>query len=49
MKILDFAEIETFVLAVKITNPPKDREEMARTFIAKHVYNFQKISALIDR
>ncbi|WP_041672718.1 hypothetical protein [Sulfurovum sp. NBC37-1] len=27
MKILDFAEIETFVSTVQITNSPKDREE----------------------
>jgi hypothetical protein len=49
MKILDFAEIEQFVCTVKITNPPKDREEMARAFIAKSVYNFQTTRALIDR
>ena len=49
MKILDFAEIETFVSTVKITNPPKDREEMARAFIAKSVYNFQTTRALIER
>ena len=41
IKILDFAEIERFVSTVQITNPPKDREEMARAFIAKQVYNFQ--------
>ena len=49
MKILDFAEIERFVSTVQITNPPKDREEMARAFVAKQVYNFQTTSALIDR
>jgi len=49
MKILDFAEIEQFVCTVKITNPPKDREEMARAFVAKSVYNFQTTRALIDR
>lgn len=49
IKILDFAEIERFVSPVQITNPPKDREEMARAFIAKQVYNFQTTSALIDR
>jgi len=49
MKILDFAEIETFVSAVQITNPPKDREEMARAFVAKSVYNFQTTRALIER
>jgi hypothetical protein len=49
MKILDFAEIETFVSTVQITNPPRDREEMARAFVAKSVYNFQTTRALIDR
>jgi len=49
IKILDFAEIEKFVSAVQITNPPKDREEMARAFVAKQVYNLQTTSALIDR
>jgi hypothetical protein len=49
IKILDFAEIETFVSTVQITNPPKDREEMARAFIAKSIYNFQTTRALIDR
>jgi len=49
MKILDFAEIETFVSTVQITNPPKDREEMARAFVAKSVYNFQTTRALIER
>ena len=49
IKILDFAEIEKFVSTVHITNPPKDREEMARAFVAKQVYNFQTTSALIDR
>jgi len=49
IKILDFAEIERFVSTVPITNPPKDREEMARAFIAKQVYNFQTTRELIDR
>jgi len=49
MKILDFAEIEKFVCTVQITNPPKDREEMARAFVAKSVYNFQTTRALIER
>ena len=49
IKILDFAEIERFISTVQITNPPKDREEMARAFIAKQVYNLQTTSALIDR
>ena len=49
MKVLDFAEIENFVCTVHITNSPKDREEMARAFVAKQVYNFQTTRALIDR
>ena len=49
MKILDFAEIETFVSTVQITNPPKDREEMARAFVAKSVYSLQTTRALIER
>ena len=49
MRILDFAEIERFVSNVQITNPPKDRLEMARAFIAKQVYNLQTTRALIDR
>jgi hypothetical protein len=49
IKILDFAEIERFVSPVQITNPPKDREEMARAFVAKQVYNFQTTRELIDR
>ncbi|HHD79691.1 MAG TPA: transposase [Epsilonproteobacteria bacterium] len=49
MKILDFAEIETFVSTVQVTNPPKDREELARAFVAKSVYNFQTTRSLIER
>ena len=49
IKILDFAEIENNVTVVKVTNPPKDREEMARAFIAKSVYNMQTTRDLIDR
>lgn len=49
IKILDFAEIEKNVTVIKVTNPPKDREEMARAFIAKHVYNLQTTRDLIDR
>ncbi len=49
IKILDFAEIEKNITAVKITNTPKDREECARAFIAKSVYNFQTTRDLIDR
>ena len=49
IKILDFAQIENSVTAVKVTNPPKDREEIARAFIAKSVYNLQTTRDLIDR
>lgn len=49
IKILDFAEIEKNIIVVTITNPPRDREEIARAFIAKSVYNFQTTRALIDR
>lgn len=49
MKVLDFAEIENFVCTIHITNSPKDREEMARAFVAKQVYNFQTTRELIDR
>jgi transposase len=49
IKILDFAEIEKNITIVKITNPPKDRKEMARAFIAKSVYNIQTTRDLIDR
>ena len=49
IKILDFAEIEKNVCTTSKTNPPKDREEMARAFIAKSVYNFQTTRDLIDR
>ena len=49
IKILDFAEIEKNITVVSITNTPKDREEIARAFIAKSVYNFQTTRDLIDR
>lgn len=49
IKILDFAQIENNITVVKITNTPKDREEMARAFIAKSVYNIQTTRDLIDR
>jgi hypothetical protein len=49
IKILDFAEIEKNVCTTSKTNPPKDREQIARAFIAKSVYNFQTTSDLIDR
>ena len=49
IRILDFAEIEKNITVVSITNPPKDREELARAFIAKSVYNIQTTRHLIDR
>ena len=49
IKILDFAEIEKNITIVKITNTPRDREEIARAFIAKSVYNLQTTRDLIDR
>ena len=49
IKILDFAEIEKNITVVTITNTPKNREEIARAFIAKSVYNMQTTSDLIDR
>ena len=49
IKILDFAEIEKNITVVKITNTPRDREEIGRAFIAKSVYNLQTTRDLIDR
>jgi hypothetical protein len=49
ISILDFAEIEKNITVVSITNTPKDREEIARAFITKHVYNFQTTRDLINR
>ena len=49
IKILDFAEIEKFVNTTSLTNPPQDREQIARSFVAKSVYNFQTTRDLIDR
>jgi hypothetical protein len=49
ISILDFAEIERNITVVTITNTPKDREEIARAFIAKSVYNIQTTRDLIDR
>jgi transposase len=49
IKILDFAEIEKNVCTTSKTNPPKDREQIARSFIAKSVYNLQTTRDLIDR
>lgn len=49
IKILDFAEVEKNITVVSVTNTPKSREQIARAFIAKSVYNFQTTSDLIDR
>ena len=49
IKILDFAQIEKLVSSIHITNPPKDREELARAFVAKQVYNLQTTRDLIER
>ncbi len=49
IKILDFAEIEKNITVVNITNIKKDREQIARAFIAKSVYNLQTTADLIDR
>ena len=49
ISILDFAEIEKSISTVSITNTPKNREQIARAFIAKSVYNFQTTRDLIDR
>jgi len=49
IKILDFAEIEKNICNTSTTNQPKDREQIARAFIAKSVYNFQTTRDLIDR
>ena len=49
IKILDFAQIEKNITVVTITNTPKDREQIARAFIAKSVYNIQTTRDLIDR
>ena len=49
IKILDFAQIEKNVSINNITNIKKDREQIARAFIAKSVYNLQTTRDLIDR
>jgi len=41
--VLNFAEIEKSITVISVTNIPKDREEIARAFIAKSVYNFQNL------
>ena len=49
IKILDFAQIEKNITVINITNTPKDRIEIARSMIAKSVYNIQTTRDLIDR
>ncbi len=49
IRILDFGKIEENITVVSITNTPKDREEIARAFIAKSVYNLQTTRDLINR
>jgi hypothetical protein len=49
IKVLEFAQIENFVCTAQITNPPKHREELARAFVAKQVYNLQTTRDLIER
>ena len=49
IRILDFAEIEKNITVVVITNSKKSREQIARAFVAKSVYNLQTTRDLIDR
>ena len=49
IRVLDFAEIEKYIINTSSTNTPKNREQIARAFIAKSVYNFQTTRDLIDR
>jgi len=49
IRILDFAEIEKNITVVSITNTKKSREQIARAFVSKSVYNFQTTRDLIDR
>ena len=49
IRVLDFAEIEKYIVSTSPTNTPKSREQIARAFIAKSVYNFQTTRDLIDR
>lgn len=49
IRVLDFANIEEYSCDIQITNPPKDRKEIARAFIAKQVYNLHTTRDLIDR
>ena len=49
IRVLDFAEIEKFITITSPTNTPKYREQIARAFIAKSIYNLQTTRDLIDR
>jgi len=49
IRVLDFAEIEKFITTTSQTNTPKYREQIARAFIAKSVYNFQTTRDLLNR
>jgi len=49
IRVLDFAEIEKYIINTSSTNTPKSREQITRAFIAKSVYNFQTTRDLIDR
>lgn len=49
IKILDFARIEKNITVASVTNTPRDKQEIARAFIAKSVYNIQTTRELIDR
>ncbi len=49
IRVLDFAEIEKFITNTSLTNTPKYREQIARAFIAKSVYNFQTTRDLLNR
>ncbi len=49
IRVLDFAEIEKFITITSQTNTPKYREQIARAFVVKGVYNFQTTRDLINR
>ncbi len=49
IRVLDFAEIEKLITITSQTNTPKYREQIARAFIAKSVYNFQTTRDLLNR
>jgi len=38
-----------YITVISITNTPKDREEIARAFIAKSVYTIQTTRDLINK